>query len=77
MAVPDFASKRWLGLSEVITDNPSVAACRTQVEVRLPASSLTVAQRMPGYRWALGFGDYLREVGYALRRVGIAWDCLG
>jgi len=77
MAVPDFASKRWLGLSGVVVHNPSLAACRTQVEIRLPVSSLTVAQRMPGYRWALAFGTHLREMGYALRRVGVEWDCLG
>ncbi|MCR4415371.1 MAG: hypothetical protein NUV77_23415 [Thermoguttaceae bacterium] len=76
MVVPDYASQRWLGLSGEIVSNLSVAACRTQVEVRYGASSLALAKRMHGYRWALALGDYLREVGYALRRVGIAWDCL-
>ncbi len=77
LVAPDFGSKRWLGLSGKVAGNPSVAACRTQVEVRLGIPSLIVAQRMPGYRWALVFGDYRREVGYALRRTGIAWDCPG
>ena len=77
MVVPDYASKRWLGLSGRIESSPSFDICRTQVDVRFQAPSLTVAQRMPGYRWVLIFGDYLRETGYALRRVPIAWDCLG
>ncbi len=77
MAAPDYASKRWLGLSGEVASNLSVDICRTQVDVRFKAPSLTVAQRMPGYRWALAWGDCLREMGYALRRVGIAWDCLG
>ncbi len=76
MVVPDYASQHWLGLSGQIVSNLSVAACRTQVEVRYGASSPALAKRMHGYRWALALGDYLREVGYALRRVDIAWDCL-
>ena len=77
MVVPGFASKRYLGLSGEIESNPTDAICRTQLDVRFKAPSLQVAERMPGYRWALIYGDYLREVGYALRRVPIEWDCLG
>ncbi len=77
MIVPDFASKRWLGLSGEIESNPLLAVCRTQIDVRFKAPSLLVAERMPGYRWVLIYGDYLRETGYALRRVPIQWDCLG
>lgn len=77
MLVPDFASKRWMGLSGAIAANPSMAMCRTQVDVRFKAPSSLVAERMPGYRWVLAWGDWLRETGYALRRVPIAWDCLG
>jgi len=77
MVVPDFASKRWLGLSGQIESNPTSAICRTQLDVRFKAPSLRVAERMPGYRWVLVYGDYLRETGYALRRVPLEWDCLG
>jgi hypothetical protein len=77
MVVPDFASKRWLGLSGQIESNPTSAICRTQLDVRFKAPSLRVAERMPGYRWVLVYGDYLRETGYAMRRVPLEWDCLG
>lgn len=75
--VPDFASEQWLGFSGEIAANPRLPICRTQVEVRFKAPSLAIAERMRGYRWVLGWGDHLREVGYALRRMPIAWDCLG
>ena len=29
---------------------------------------------MPGFHWMTAYGDYLKEVGYALRRVDIDWD---
>jgi hypothetical protein len=75
MVVPDFASKQYLGLSGQIESNPFLAICRTQLDIRLNAPSQLVAERMPGYRWVLIYGDYLQETGYALRRVPIEWDC--
>ena len=32
---------------------------------------------MPGFHWMLVYGDYLREAGYALKKIPIKWDCLG
>jgi hypothetical protein len=31
---------------------------------------------MPGFHWMTAYGDCTRELGYALRRVGIKWDNL-
>jgi hypothetical protein len=31
---------------------------------------------MPGFHWMTGYGDYMKELGYALKRVGIEWECL-
>jgi hypothetical protein len=77
MVAPDFASKRWLGLSGAIESAPFMPICRSQIDVRFQAPSSEVAQRMPGFHWMLVYGEYLKEIGYALRRVGIQWDCLG
>jgi hypothetical protein len=74
--IPDFASKRWVGLKGEIVDSPFLPICRSQIEVRFACDSLTLAQRMPGFHWMTGYGDYLRETGYALRRVNIAWENL-
>jgi len=77
MIAPDFASKRWLGLSGEIAAHPFLPVCRCQIDVRFKAESETVAERMPGFHWMVVYGDYLCETGYALRRAPIAWDCLG
>jgi len=37
---------------------------------------LKLAEHMPGFHWMVGYGDYLREVGYAIKKVGITWDNL-
>jgi hypothetical protein len=74
--VPDFASRRWLGLKGEIVEAPFLPICRSQIDIRFSCDSLTLAQRLPGFHWMTGYGDYIRETGYALRRVGIAWDVL-
>jgi hypothetical protein len=75
--VADFAEKRWVGLGGEIVDTPFLDICRSQIDVRFGCDGLTLAERMPGFHWMIAYGDHRREVGYALRRVGIEWDCIG
>jgi L-fucose isomerase-like protein len=74
---PDFAAKRWAGVLGEIVDAPFMDICRSQIDVRFTCDSKTLAERMPGFHWMTGYGDYRREIGYALKRVSIEWDCLG
>lgn len=72
--VPDFAAKRWVGLMGRIEEAPFMPICRSQIEVSFSQESELLARRMPGFHWMTCYGDYIREVGYALRRVKIDWD---
>jgi len=74
---PDFASKRWLGLLGEIVEAPFLPICRSQIDIRFNCDGRTLAQRMPGFHWMTAYGDHTRELAYALKRVGIAWDFLG
>ena len=73
---PDFASKRWVGLRAEIVDSPFLPICRSQIDVRFTCDSLKLAERMPGFHWMTGYGDYLRELAYACKRVGIEFENL-
>ncbi|MEW5901119.1 MAG: sugar isomerase, partial [Acidobacteriota bacterium] len=75
--IPDFASKRWVGLVGTIVAAPFLAICRSQIDIRFNCDSLALARRMPGFHWMTAYGDYSRELRYALKRVGIQWDWLG
>ena len=75
--IPDFASERYVGLLAEIIDNPFLPICRSQIDVRYTCDDRTLAEAMPGFHWITGYGDYTREMEYALKKVGIAWDCLG
>ncbi|MBP7706298.1 MAG: twin-arginine translocation signal domain-containing protein [Candidatus Aminicenantes bacterium] len=74
---PDFASKRWVGLLGEIAEVPFLPICRSQIDVRYRCDDRTLAKRMPGFHWMSAYGDFSRELPYALRRVGIEWDFLG
>lgn len=75
--LPDFKAERWVGLLGEIVDAPFLDICRDQIDIRYQCDSLRLAQRMPGFHWMTGYGDYSKELGYALKRVGIQWEVLG
>ncbi len=74
--IPDFAAEFWQGLSSEVVENPFLPICRSQIEVRYEIESQALAERLRGFHWMTCYGDYTREVGYALRRVGIRWETL-
>ncbi|MDO4587159.1 MAG: sugar isomerase [Planctomycetia bacterium] len=74
--LPDFHSVRWAGFRSKTVDNPFKPICRSQIDVQYTISDSIIAERMPGFHWMFGYGDYMKEIGYALRRVGIQWDNL-
>ncbi|MCL2305759.1 MAG: hypothetical protein FWC43_10490 [Planctomycetaceae bacterium] len=73
---PDFESKSWFGMTGEVIDAPHRPICTTQIDLKYKYPSEALAERMHGFHWMLGYGDYLKEMGYALRRVGIEWDNL-
>jgi len=73
---PDFLTKNWFGMTGEVVDAPHRPICTTQIDLRYKVPSEVLAERMQGFHWMLGYGDYLKELGYALRRVGIGWDNL-
>ncbi|MGM0485245.1 MAG: twin-arginine translocation signal domain-containing protein [Planctomycetota bacterium] len=73
---PDFKSECWMGLLGKIVDAPFLPICRDQIDVEYEVPDQLVAERMPGFHWMTCYGDYTKEIGYALRRVGISWDNL-
>lgn len=71
--VPDFASKRWVGFEGDIIDNPFMAICRSQIDVRIKGSCDRLAEEMRGFHWMTCYGSHLKETGYALKKIGVDW----
>ena len=75
--MPDFAFSRNIGLLGKIIDNPFLAICRSQIDISFTCESKLVAEKMPGFHWVTVYGDYIKESGYALKKIGIDFENLG
>jgi hypothetical protein len=73
----DFRAERYAGLLGEIVANPFLPICRTQIDIRYGCDSQVLADQLRGFHWMTCYGDYLREVGYALKRIPIGWEVLG
>ena len=71
--IPDFASQKWVGFLGTIAANPFLDICRSQIDVQIHGSTDQLLREMKGFHWMLCYGDYLKETGYALRKVGVDW----
>jgi len=69
--VPDFACKKWVGFEGKIIGNPFLDICRSQVDVRINGDCAALLQEMKGFHWMMSYGNYLRETGYALKKLGV------
>ncbi|MCL2745105.1 MAG: hypothetical protein FWE67_14770 [Planctomycetaceae bacterium] len=73
---PAFNGDRWVGIKGKIVEVPFRPICRTQFDIQYEVSDSLLAERLPGFHWMTCYGDYRKEIGYALRRVGVQWDNL-
>jgi hypothetical protein len=71
--IPDFASKKWVGFLGTIEANPFLDICRSQVDVKIHGDTEQLLREMKGFHWMMSYGNFLRETGYALRKVGVDW----
>ena len=71
--IPDFNFRRWVGFRGEIVDVPFLQICRSQVDVSVQGDSARLVREMPGFHWMTCYGDYLKETGYALSKLGIQW----
>ncbi len=71
--IPDFASRRWVGFEGTIADHPFLDICRSQIDVEIKGDTELLLREMRGFHWMTCYGNYLREVGYILRKVGVDW----
>ena len=71
---PNFSSKKWIGFKGKIIDHPFYDICRSQIDLEIDGDWRRLLEDMQGFHWMICYGDYLREVGYALKKVGIQWE---
>ncbi len=69
--IPDFDCKKWVGFRGEIVDAPFLPICRSQIDVAIQGDQDRLLRETGGFHWMTGYGDYLKETGYALEKLGV------
>lgn len=69
--VPDFDCVSWIGFAGKIIGNPFLDICRSQIDVKIEGDCEALLEEMKGFHWMMSYGNYLRETGYALKKLGV------
>ncbi len=70
---PEYATGRWVGMKGIIRANPFHEICRTQQDVEIQGDWEKLLYEVRDSHWMMVYGDHLKEVGYAARKIGIDW----
>jgi len=73
---PEYATGRWVGFKGTVEDNPFYAICRSQQDVRIEGNWKKLIREVRDSHWVMAYGDHLRELAYAARKVGVQWEDL-
>lgn len=71
---PEYARPRWVGIRGTVRKNPCLAICRSQQDVEIQGAWKRLIREARNSHWMMVYGDYLREVGYAVHKIGLTWD---
>lgn len=75
VVIPNLRCSKWQGFRGKILQSPSLPACRSQIDIRVDGDFRRLLAEMEGFHVQVCYGDYLREVGYALKKLGkIEWQ---
>ncbi|MHC4124235.1 MAG: sugar isomerase [Planctomycetota bacterium] len=70
VVIPNFQFTKWFGFRGKILDSPSMPhACRSQIDIAIDGDWQRLLRNMEGFHVQVCYGDYLREVGYALKKI--------
>jgi L-fucose isomerase-like protein len=72
MVIPNFHGDAWVTFEGTIAEVPFLPTCRSQADVQIQGDWRQLLREMQGFHWMMGYGDYQQEIGYALKKVGIA-----
>jgi len=73
---PEYSTNRWLGFKGIIRANPMHEICRTQQDVELQGDWRRLLAETRDSHWMMAYGDWLRELGYAARKIGLRWETI-
>jgi hypothetical protein len=73
---PEYSTTRWLGFKGTVKGNPFYDICRSQQDVEVQGAWRKLLSEARDSHWVMAYGDWLNELGYASRKIGIQWVSL-
>ena len=73
---PEYSTGRWLGFTGVVNCNPSHEICRSQQDVDILGDWRKLVNEVRDSHWMMAYGDHLKPLAYAARKLGIQWSDL-
>lgn len=73
---PEYSTTRWLGFKGIVRTNPFLPICRSQQDVEIQGDWTRLRNEVRDSHWIMAYGDWLRELGYAARKLGLDWGTL-
>ncbi len=70
---PEYSTGRWVGFKGIVKSNPFYEICRSQQDVEIQGDWRKLLKEVRDSHWMMAYGDYLKELGYAARKIGIKW----
>jgi L-fucose isomerase-like protein len=71
---PQYSTGRWLGFKGIVKGNPYYEICRSQQDVKIVGNWKKLINEVRDSHWVMVYGDYLKEGGYAAKKLNIAWE---
>ncbi len=71
---PEYTVGRWVGMRGNVEANPFYSICRSQQDVRIQGDWKKLLSEVRDSHWMMCYGDYLKEIGYAARKLGLKWE---
>jgi len=70
---PEYSTARWLGFTGVVKSNPFYEICRSQQDVQIQGDWRKLLNEVRDSHWMMAYGNHLRPLAYAARKIGIQW----
>ena len=70
---PEYSSTRWVGFRGIVKANPFYQICRSQQDVEIQGDWQRLRREARDSHWVMVYGDHLREIGFAARKLGLEW----
>jgi len=70
---PEYSTGRWLGFTGLVKSNPTYEICRSQQDVEIQGDWKKLRNEVRDSHWMMVYGDHLKPLAYAARKIGIQW----